>query len=204
MIRALVNDIAQRVLTANKYEQKKNLSKRLKRLELKQGAKILDFGCGTALFAKAFLDHGLSYYGYDIDSQLLSYARSLYKKAVFTSAKKQLSEIAPFDIIVANCCFHHIPDSAAGIELNWLVGLLSKGGLFILVDLLKDHEPSFFHSLYMKLEQGEYLRTEQEYLQILKPSFDIVEIEHERSSVFSLPFAVNPLYNDLVIVTLKN
>ncbi len=67
MLWAFANDLAQRVLTFNKLEQRKNLEKKLNALALPESGKILDFGCGTGLFAKTIMKLGFKYHGYDID-----------------------------------------------------------------------------------------------------------------------------------------
>lgn len=108
---AALNDLIQRIISLDKWEQRKNLTQRVQSLNLPRGSKVLDFGCGTGLFARVFMKMGLNYYGYDIDNRLISYARRLYRNCQFTASKEQLRKEAPFDLILANCCFHHI-DSA--------------------------------------------------------------------------------------------
>jgi SAM-dependent methyltransferase len=110
---ALFHDVAQRVISLNKLEQRRHLRERLRALALPEGALALDFGCGTGLFAPAFQAAGLRYVGYDIDPRLVGYARRLYGGARFVSIEEELRAAAPFDLIVANCSFHHIADDAS-------------------------------------------------------------------------------------------
>ncbi|HEX9409466.1 MAG TPA: methyltransferase domain-containing protein, partial [Methylomirabilota bacterium] len=96
---ALFNDVVQRLITLNKLEQRRDLLDRLRALGLPPGRTVLDFGCGTGLFAPTFQRAGLRYVGYDIDPRLVSYARRLYRGARFISSEAELRAAAGFDVI---------------------------------------------------------------------------------------------------------
>src|SRR5207248_8934633 len=131
----------------------------LDEMALPAGAKVLDFGCGTALFAPVFIRRGFDYVGYDIDSSLTDYAGGLYRRGKFTTNHDELSALAPFDLILANCCFHHIEDSIIDAELKHFRTLLKPGGRFLLIDLLlQDNDPHPLRRLFRKLERGAYVR----------------------------------------------
>lgn len=203
MIWALFNDIIQRVLTFNKWEQREQLSKYLKSLNLPFGSKALDFGCGTGLFAMTFRKENLNYYGYDIDEQFVSYASFLYSKCKFTTSINNLEKEIPFDLIVTNCCFHHIDDQTLSIELSNIKRWLDNKGAFLMIDLLKpQNDSSILRRMFRKLEKGEYLRTLEDYKKILEQYFNIKKIDIEKSHLFSLKN--NPIFNYLVIFKCKN
>jgi len=196
---ALANDVAQRIITFNKIEQRMSLSRRLRSLDLRAGAKALDFGCGTALFAPTIAGCGLRYYGYDIDARLIAYARRLYKSATFVSTRDELAQHAPFDLIVANCCFHHISDDALARELPPLRDLLAERGVFLMIDLLLDPEGrSFLCRQFDRLERGSHVRRESHYRRLVESLFAVRVSDVERSHVLS--FKGSPIYNDLVVM----
>ena len=200
MIWALFNDIAQRIITLDKYEQRNNLSLRLRRIGLPSGSKVLDFGCGTGLFARVFVKERFLYLGFDIDDRLINYAGRLYRNCQFTSSTKTLEKEAPFDLIVANCCFHHINDTSLPLELERIDCLLADNGLFILIDLLKvEDSHSLLHRLFMMMEQGAYLRTSKGYKKHIERFFQIRNINIERLYALGLRHRLNPLYNDLAV-----
>lgn len=200
MLRAIFNDLFQRILTLNKWEQRKNLSNRLKCLGLLPGSKVLDFGCGTGLFASIFKK--FIYYGYDIDKQFISYASSLYRNSKFTSSFKNLEKEGPFDLIIANCCFHHIEDLRLIAELDQINKLLDKNSLFIMIDLLLvENEANLLRRLYRKLEKGVFVRRIEDYKKLIEPYFKTINIFFEKSHFFSLKY--NPIYNELVIFECK-
>ncbi len=202
MIWAALNDLFQRFMTFNKLEQRKKLAAHLERLGLKKGSKVLDFGCGTGLFAKAIVAAGLDYHGYDVDSRLTDYARMWNRKCTFTVKKEDLARIAPFDLVIANCCFHHIPDEVLGRELNWIRSLLSESGVFLMIDLLlAQNDPSFLRRRFRRLEKGAFLRKREDYQKLVAERFKIEKSLLDRSHVFSIK---NPVYNDLLVLECKS
>jgi SAM-dependent methyltransferase len=195
---AFFNDVAQRIITLNKIEQRVNLRRRVRSLNLSAGAKALDFGCGTALFAPTMRECGLRYYGYDIDPRLIAYARRLYDGATFLSTPGALAQHAPFDLIVANCCFHHISDEALSQELPKLRDLLADRGVFLMIDLLLDpHGRSFLCRQFDRLERGSHIRREAHYRRLVESVFAVHTTAFERSHVLSLKG--NPIFSDLIV-----
>lgn len=181
MVQAFLNDLFQRVLTRNKWEQRNNLSAYLKALNLKPGSRCLDFGCGTALFAPVFMAAKLNYYGYDIDQHLLDYASRIYKKTFLTSSLDELGANAPFDLILANCCFHHIDSGALEAELHNISTLLAEDGTFIIIDILLPQNDFFWlRKLFRKLEKGAFIRTESDYSVQVERHFTIIQRNIER------------------------
>jgi len=205
MLNALLNDIFQRVLTFNKLEQKANLSNKLGSLALKPGTKCIDFGCGTGLFAGVFAGRGFRYYGYDIDRGLIDYANRLYRSdsCAFTDSIAYLNEQAPFGLIMANCCFHHIDDAIINKVLEDIRGILADDGVFLLIDILfAENDPSVLRGLFRKLERGAHIRKAEDYRKIAEKVFTVTDSSVERSHLFSLKGI--PVYNDLVFLTCRN
>lgn len=202
MIAALFNDIMQRIVTGDKSEQRTDLSNRLKSLKMKPQSKVLDFGCGTGLFARVFIKAGIKYAGYDIDSELTDYAKCLYKECSFFSSMDELKKASPFDLVIANCCFHHIQGDRARKELRNIRELLRPNGSFILIDILNpEGDKNPLRYLFRKLERGAYMRTLEEYIVMLEPHFEIMSKSVKRSHLFSLPTTF--IYNDLAVINCR-
>jgi 2-polyprenyl-3-methyl-5-hydroxy-6-metoxy-1,4-benzoquinol methylase len=200
---ALINDIIQRVLTLNKYEQRVFLYKKIKELKIPSKSKVLDFGCGTGLFAPVFKKYNFKYYGYDIDECLCDYSKGIYVDFEFTASKEKLAKNGPFDLILANCCFHHISDEAISAELDFIKSLLSNNGIFLMIDLLSTKSRvNLLRRMYLKLERGVYLRTAEENKMILRKHFNISKIDFGRAHLFSI--TNNILYNDLIVLECQN
>ncbi len=201
LINALINDIAQRVLTLNKLEQKAHMSNLLDGLVLKDGASVLDFGCGTGLFAPVFYKRGLKYCGYDIDEGLVRYGQVLYgrKGCEFSKSINALNDGKPFDLIIANCCFHHIDDASALDIIMDLRTRVNDDGMFLLIDILFPHsDPSVLRGLFRRLERGAYIRTKEQYVGLVEKGFCIMKSYITRSHLMSIRGA--PIYNDLLVL----
>jgi SAM-dependent methyltransferase len=198
MIQAALNDVFQRVMTRNKYEQKARLRSRIAALRMPEGSKVLDFGCGTALFATVFRDAKYVYCGYDIDGRLIAYASRIYDHGRFTDSKTELRKESPFDIILANCCFHHIDDMTLAEELGQMKTLMKPEGILIMIDILLPRDDTFLpRKLFRTLERGAYIRSQEDYRSILERQFLVRKSDIERSHLFSIQNF--PIYNDLAV-----
>ena len=198
MIRVALNDLFQRIMTLNKREQRANLQKRVGAVHFPNESKILDFGCGTALFAKIFMNKKFTYYGYDIDERLIAYANRLNARARFLQSKGELKKESPYDLILANCCFHHIADTMLALELGEIRSMLKSGGILIMIDILLSRYDTFVpRLLFRKLERGVHIRSLQNYRSLIEKYFLIRKCDIERSHLFSIRNF--PIYNDLLV-----
>jgi 2-polyprenyl-3-methyl-5-hydroxy-6-metoxy-1,4-benzoquinol methylase len=195
---AFVQDIAQRIVSANKLDQRHNLREALTGLNLPEGAKVLDFGCGTALFSGTIRSLGLSYYGYDIDAGIIRYAARTQRGNSLSSSFSAMAPHGPFDVVISNCCFHHISDPDSMQELHRISRVLAPGGTLLFIDLLQDAgRVSSIRRLYNKLERGTHLRLIEGYEALLSQHFTIRARRVFRAFLFSLKG--NPVYNDLAV-----
>jgi cyclopropane fatty-acyl-phospholipid synthase-like methyltransferase len=199
MIWGLINDLGQRAMTLNKWEQRRQLRRLLAALGLPPGSKALDFGCGTGLFADTFAAAGLKYHGYDIDSRVVSYAGRIHPGHIFVSTQAEAARHGPFDLVLANCCFHHIPDDVLAEGLEWVKANLADRGTFLLIDLVVNPEDrSVLRRAFRTLERGSFLRRAEEYVAIVARHLAVRRVEADRSHMLSIPG--NPMYNDVVVV----
>lgn len=197
LVSALCNDIAQRVLTANKRNQKSKLAAFLDGMSLPNGP-VMDFGCGTALFAPLFLKRGMDYTGYDVDPALLRYASRLYPAATFTTDIDALAKEPSFSLILANCCFHHIGPSDLEEVLKTLRSMLLPGGVLLVIDILATPDSHFLHKLFMKLEKGRYVRDEQSLKRIVERTLTVSRIHRYRDVLFGFSWAACPIGNEMI------
>ena len=141
---------------------------------------------------------------YDIDLNLLEYARWLYPKRTLTHSIKEATSYAPYDIILANCCFHHISDSELiSSTLPEISSMMHKNTIFILIDILPlENNASLIRRAYNKLEAGHSKRCAEHLEKLLLVEFTIINKCVERSHLLSLDSKANPIYNDLIIFAL--
>lgn len=197
MIGAFFNDLAQRLITGNKWEQRRYLRRKLLPFA-KEGGKLLDFGCGTGLFYPTIAGLGLRYFGFDVDGPSVQFAARRYPGGEFFSSRAELRSSGPYDLILANCCFHHIDDELLSAELDAIRSVLKPGGKFLLIDLLRpENDRSFLRAQFRRLERGAHIRSIPEFEKILAPHFVIHARESTTAHVLSI--SGNPLHNPLAV-----
>ena len=197
---AAFNDAAQRMLTLNKRQQRAVLRQLIGRHGDDRQARVLDFGCGTGLFATTLAAHYAEYLGYDPDSRVVDYASRLYAPLPFTHDKARVVDRAPYGCVVANCCFHHIADGAAEEALEFIGGVLSPDGRLLVIDVVAAGDgvaASPIRALFDAIERGERVRRHHENLQLLQRHVDVCSADIVRTHLFSLNRS--PLYNNLGI-----
>jgi len=195
---AAFNDVAQRVLTLNKSEQRGKMRELMDRLGQDGGGAVLDFGCGTGLFATTLAERYARYVGYDPDERVIRYARRLYAPLVFTHDRDQVRRHAPYACVVANCCFHHIPDPSAADALDFIGRMLSPDGRLLVIDVVAAGDGvkrSPIHRVFGIIERGERVRQHEENRQLLAEHVDVLQADVVRTHLFSV--RPSPLYNNL-------
>lgn len=191
-----------RAVTANMVQLRRMVRTYVRELRLPAGSPILDFGCGTGLYAGLFLEDQLRYHGFDIDTKFLRYARALHPRGRFHSNWLDVAAAAPYSLVVANCCFHHMNDDDASSALARIRSVLSHDGAFLFVDHIPPTQShvTIARRAYRRLERGHHIRSVDEYLRLIEPGLKVRERSLERSYVLSLCTRYNPVFNELMVL----
>ena len=143
--------------------------------ELKLSNKsVLEIGCSIGNIAQALLKvEGINYTGLDIDENAISLAQRRFKKyGNFNFINDDLFDFSisgnRFDsIIFAGVC-HHVDEKTCLNMVESADQLLKPDGQCVIVDPVfpLSDDPKLFHR-FIKLEQGEHVRTRDEFDRIL-------------------------------------
>jgi trans-aconitate methyltransferase len=71
-------------------------------LPLTEGARVLDYGCGTGYFSEYFYRRGFGVKGLDVDAGLIAAARRKYPHIEFEVASSRQSDLAKYDFAFLN------------------------------------------------------------------------------------------------------
>ncbi|MDF1608323.1 class I SAM-dependent methyltransferase [Hoeflea sp. YIM 152468] len=104
-------------------------SRRVAQLEglLPEGARTLDFGCGSGEFVGAMLDAGFDAHGFEPGDTYATYARTLYGDRISVSGWQDFKVETPFDLVTSFHVVEHLRDPVAAIRqmTQWI----APGGL---------------------------------------------------------------------------
>ena len=105
-----------------------------KYMNLKNGAKILDIGCGTALILKYLHKYNVEYYGFDFNEDYIDQLNLKYKDySNYNFIKGRVNDFQDenfgnFDIVLARAVLHHLDDKEATSLVNIAYKSLIGGG----------------------------------------------------------------------------
>jgi len=129
---------------------------------------ILDFGCATGITARAFFD--CKYLGVDINPISIMWARIKYKKFPnlnFECVDINLLQENNYARILCAGTGHHLSDDEI-IRFHYTFEkLLSDNGCIYFIDIVKTIRDSMLMRFLMKIDQGKFIRTSDEYVQLL-------------------------------------
>ncbi len=160
--------------------------------------RILDIGCGPGNMLP-FLPE-CRYTGFDANESYITAARERYghrgKFVCDRVSHHTVQQFGEFDIVLALGLVHHLDDSEAKDLFRLGYTALKPGGRMITNDGCYRADQSTVKRYLLSRDRGQYVRTEQEYLELALEYFDKVE-PNIREDVLRIP------YTHLIIVCIK-
>jgi SAM-dependent methyltransferase len=151
--------------------------------------RILDIGCGPGHILN-ILPFDSDYYGIDTDSRYIAYAsRKFGNRGHFSDEFFDASSFPKehFDIIMLNGVLHHLDDATAtNILADASVALRPNGKILALDGCFRPGQ-SRLETWLLENDRGKHVRTEKEYLEILRPHFSQVTTKI-RSDISRVPY----------------
>lgn len=108
---------------------------------LKDGQKVLDWGCGSGRYYRVIKNKKVQYFGVDLSSELVKIARTEFQKEIekgsahfICSENGELSFPKDFfDVAVMIASFHHLPSRATRLDLlKKVYQELKPGGILVI------------------------------------------------------------------------
>lgn len=140
------------------------------------GKDILDIGCSTGTCAAAAVDMDQNrYVGIDIVPEYVKIAGDRYPQGTFLAmdARRLEFESKRFDLILIISSLHHMEDQVVADCFTEVRRVLKDDGTVLSCEPLFT-PGSYLSNFLLKLDRGEYIRSEEGYQRFLK-NFQIVE-----------------------------
>lgn len=144
----------------------------------KKNVKILDIGCGPAEILENISD--CEYYGYDIDSRSIRYARKKYAKKNYhfynkKFDKNEIKKLPTFDYIIFFGILHHLEEKEIFTLLTLCKKKMKRDCKLLTEDPILVNDQNIFAKYLIKNDRGKNVRKKKEYLSILKKHFKNVQ-----------------------------
>jgi len=144
----------------------------------KKNVKILDIGCGPAEILENISD--CEYYGYDIDSRSIRYARKKYVKKNYhfynkKFDKNEIKKLPTFDYIIFFGILHHLEEKEIFTLLTLCKKKMKRDCKLLTEDPILVNDQNIFAKYLIKNDRGKNVRKKKEYLSILKKHFKNVK-----------------------------
>ena len=180
----IIYKIVQKVMSGTSFRAniiKKNIKK--KKL------KILDIGCGPAEILALIPE--CEYYGYDIDTRSINYAKKKFNKKNHHFFNKRFNEreikkLPKFDYVIFFGILHHLNDSEIKKLLNLCKKKMKKKSKLLTGDpVIIENQNIIARNLILR-DRGKNVRKKKDYIKILKKYFKNVKpkITHQ----FFIPY----------------
>jgi len=142
------------------------------------GSRLLDVGCGTAGILD-YLPEGVDYWGYDIDPDYIAAAQAKFggkgRFACRLIEESEITEMPPFDIVVAIGLLHHLDDETARKVLRLARLALKPGGRFVSIDPVFAAGQNPIAQLLIQADRGQNVRTAAGYFALVRHEFHLVK-----------------------------
>lgn len=166
---------------------------------LPNNARILDFGSGPGIMSEFFTRQ--MYYGVDIDETRIAQARKMYDAAPVGGGTSKFFHIKNvglgegvgatlpfpddfFDAVLFNDCIHHISTRDMKLIAQEIRRVIRDDGVVIIREPRKNTR-FFTWLITVAVENGQYMRTDREYVDLFGDENEMVII-HEESRNYGI------------------
>jgi len=152
---------------------------------IKNDVNVLDIGCGPATILESL--PRVNYFGFDINSNYINYAKNKYQGSGNFFCKKltnkDLKTLPKFDHVLLLGVLHHLSDSEVLNLLSIIKKLLKKNGNVITEDPIFIKNQNLISKFIIKRDRGNNVRDKENYIKLIKRKF-----KHVKSTIYHQKF----------------
>ncbi len=130
--------------------------------------KVLDIGCGIGDTSLIFKDYDIQYFGIDLNKKRINYAKKYYSSPNNSFRSISVEDLADenlsFELVLCFGLIHHLKDSEISEFLNKIKSNNFEYEKIILLDPVKVPNQSILATILHKLDIGQNIKTEEEYI----------------------------------------
>lgn len=159
--------------------------------------RVLEVGCSVGNISEVFLKFPeISYVGLDIDPLAIKRAKMKFRSHpdfsfVCDDLRNYAMQSDRFEYILFAGCCHHMDDDLCGSLISTAAKILEHGGIIVVVDpLLPKTTDPLSVRWYINLEQGKYVRSSCNMLDLLNGIDDLKLVSYEENLIGATPFSV--------------
>jgi 2-polyprenyl-3-methyl-5-hydroxy-6-metoxy-1,4-benzoquinol methylase len=157
-----------------------NVRKNFVRKHIKTGHNVIDVGSGPSLILNDLPK--INYYGYDINSSYIKYAKKKYSNKNFhffckELSKNEISKLPNFDCALLLGLVHHLNDKEFDNIICLLKKSLKENGKILILENLITKNQNFISRFLIKNDKGYNIRTLSQYKLILNKYFSKIKYE---------------------------
>ena len=151
-------------------------------LNVSEGDRILDIGCGTADILAHLPD--VDYLGFDSSDRYVEAARERFgdRGRFVTAAPVDVDDsLGDRTLVMAIGVLHHLDDETAHEALELAATALQPGGTFVSVDPTLTDDQHAVARFLIKRDRGQFVRTPEQMQHLVSDHFDEVgmEVRHD-------------------------
>lgn len=158
-------------------------------VDISPGQKMLDIGCGSGYVLDFLPD--IEYFGYDLSQKYIKTAKKKYgNRGNFICAEVSKFNIlnpGTYDYVIASGVLHHLSNEECKLLFETALIALKSNGKLITLDGCFVPNQNIISKFFLKLDRGEFIRNENEYIKLSKKSFKNVK-SSINNNYFNIPY----------------
>jgi len=147
---------------------------------IKKGYNVLDVGCGPSSILNDLPK--INYYGYDINSSYIKYAKKKYQNKNYRFFckklnKQEITKCPKFDCVLLLGLLHHLNDKEFITTIHLIKNSLKINGRILILDNVLIKNQNFLSKFLINNDKGDNVRSLDQFKLILNKYFTKIKFE---------------------------